>query len=184
MNKIKQTIEKSANSMDKKVKQKIITSVAIGWTTLLLILQLIFFHYYESHKILMLLSNERIVDFISVLGLFGIGEIFAALILTKENFIKFNALYTFILTIILTIGAAVVAAAIVGSFHILYFLSYLLEENGMQHIPFYNFMSAMYISFITLLGLTIPDKYFGKIKYKRKQLIILIFYFIIISIHF
>ncbi len=184
MNKIKQTIEKSTNSMDKKVKQKIATSLAVGWTILLLSLQLIFFHYYERHQTLILLSHNWIVDFVSVLGLFGIGEIFVALILTRENFVKFNALYTFILTVILTIGAAVVAAAIVGSFHILYFLSYLLEENGMQHIPFYNFISAMYISFITLLGLTISDKYFGKIKYKRKQLIILIFYFIIISIHF
>ena len=88
------------------------------------------------------------------------------------------------LTVILTIGAAIMAATIIGSFHILYFLSYLLEEKGMQHIPFYNFISAMYISLITLLGLTIPDKYFGKIKFKYKQIIILIFYFIIISIHF
>ena len=93
MNKIKQTIEKSTNSMDKKVKQKITTSVAIGWTTLLLILQLIFFHYYESHKMLMLLSNERIVDFVSILGLFGIGEIFAAFIfcfILQEMMLEFS----------------------------------------------------------------------------------------------
>lgn len=184
MNKIKQTIEKLVNSKDKKVKQKIATSLAVGWTILLLSLQLIFFHYYERHQTLILLSHNWIVDFVSVLGLFGIGEIFVALILTRENFVKFNAIYTFTLTIILTIGSAIIAAVMVGSFNILYFLSYLLKENVMQHIPSYTFMSTIYIGFITLLGLTIPDKYFGKIKYKRKQLIILIFYFIIISIHF
>ena len=168
----------------KLIIERPINSIAVGWTILLLTLQLIFFHYYESHQILILLSNKCMVNFVSVIGLFGIGEIFAALILTKENFVKFNAIYTFILTIILTIGAAIMAAAITGSFRILHFLSYLLKENGMQHIPFYNFLSIMYINIITLLGLTIPDKYFGKIKYKRKQLIIIISYFVIISIHF
>lgn len=184
MSQIRQNKENRDNSMDQKVKLKITTSVSIGWTTLLLTLQLIFFHYYESHQTSILLSDENIRDFASIVVLFGVGEIFAVLILTKENFVKFNAIYTFILTIILTIGAAIMAAIIIGSFHILYFLSYLLEENGMQHIPFYNFLSAMYISLITLLGLTLPDKYFGKMNHKRKQLIILIFYFIFISIHF
>lgn len=158
--------------------------LAIAWTIILLSLQIIFFSDYEGHQKLLLFSNENIGRLIPLIGLFGLGETSAIFILDKRKFVKFNALYTFILTMILTLGVAIMISAKVSSFHILYFLSYLFEENGVAHIPFYNFLSTIYISIITLFSLAIPDKYFGKIKFKRKQLIILIIYFIIISIHF
>lgn len=170
------------NDLQIQSHNSLLFKIAICWTVFLFVFQLIFFRYYEAHQTLILLSNKSIGDLVSVIGLFGAGEVLAALVLTKENFVKFNALYTFILTVILTIGAAIMAAAMTGSFHILYFLCYLFEENGMNHISFYNFFSTIYIGLITILALTIPNKYFGKIEFKYKQLLIL--YFIIISVHF
>lgn len=168
---------------NKKDSKALFFIIALLWSIILLILQLILYNYYVNKQPQILGIKEVTQICIPIIGLFAIGEIIAGLILTKENFIKYNAIYTFIITIVLTIGTAFIATIMTEIFHITYFLSYLIKENGMNHVPPYTFFSMIFISLCTLLSLIIPQRYFGQIKFNRKRLAILIFYFIIISIH-
>ena len=170
--------------MNKEINRKIALLIAVLWSVVLMSLQFYFYDYYQS-KLAEILTTDKIIRiFFFVSLIFGIGELMAASILTKEKFIKFNAIYTFTIVLILTIGASILAGIILQSFNIIYFISYFIVENGMNHVHLYTFFSLILVNLFNLFALLIPQYCFRYFKYSHKNFMALIVYFILISFHF
>ena len=170
--------------MNKVINRNLALLIAVLWSVVLMSLQFYFYDYYQS-KLAEILTTDKIIRiFFFVSLIFGIGELMAASILTKEKFIKFNAIYTFTIVLILTIGASILAGIILQSFNIIYFISYFIVENGMNHVPLYTFFSLILVNLFNLFALLIPQYCFRYFKYSHKNFMALIVYFILISFLF
>ena len=161
-------------------------TISLLWTILLFITQCCFYLYYmEANPLISVTKSKKILQMIiNVLIFFGIAELICFFVLNKKNVIKINAIYTFIITIFLTVGTTFLAAMLTG-LPLSYLFHQLITVNHLNHIPFYTFFSILFIGLCSIFLLFIPAKYFGKYqKIKRRNLLLLIYFFIITCLVF